>query len=142
MTGLTNPLQPLSDLIPQARDIGLHVVLARSAGGAGRGVFEPLLQRLREMGSPALIMSGNKDEGALFGVKPQILPPGRGYLASRRANPMLLQVALAGDVPGSAPAPNGASLAAAESVEPVQETSPAPANTATGPLGRHSAPRP
>jgi S-DNA-T family DNA segregation ATPase FtsK/SpoIIIE len=132
VTGLTNPLQPLSDLIPQARDIGLHVVLARSAGGAGRGVFEPVLQRLREMGSPALVMSGNKDEGALFGVKPQTLPPGRGYLTSRRATPMLMQVALAGDAPGAPPAPNWATLSAAGPAEPAAERG----------TGRHSAPRP
>jgi S-DNA-T family DNA segregation ATPase FtsK/SpoIIIE len=146
VTGVTNPLQPLIDLIPQARDIGLHVVLARSAGGAGRAIYEPVLQRLREMGSPGLIMSGNKDEGALFGVKPQSLPPGRGYLSSRRAEPTLMQVALADDGdgialdgagaaampgspgPGPGPGPHGSD----------QAIPPAPASR----RGRHSAPRP
>ena len=53
--------------MPRPRDVGLHVILARSAGGAGRAMFDPVIQRLREMGSPGLIMSGSKDEGALLG---------------------------------------------------------------------------
>ena len=74
VAGVTNPLLPLVDLLPQASDIGLHLVLARSAGGAGRAMFEPVIQRLREMGSTALLMSASKDEGPIFGVKPQTLP--------------------------------------------------------------------
>ncbi len=95
VTGVTNPLLPLVDMLAQARDIGLHVVLARSAGGAGRAMFEPVVQRLREMGSPALLMSASKDEGHLFGIKPQAFPCGRGNLVARRAEPKLVQVALA-----------------------------------------------
>lgn len=111
VAGATNPLLPLLDLLPQARDIGLHVVLARSAGGAGRAMFEPVVQRLREMGTPTLLMSASKDEGQLFGVKPQPLPPGRGYLIARRATARLVQTALAGDLPVSGGRP-GASAAA------------------------------
>ncbi len=95
VAGATNPLLPLVDLLPQAREIGLHLILARSAGGAGRAMFEPVIQRLREMGSTALLMSASKDEGPIFGVKPQTLPPGRGYLATRRAEPRLVQTAFA-----------------------------------------------
>jgi S-DNA-T family DNA segregation ATPase FtsK/SpoIIIE len=97
VAGATNPLLPIMDLLPQARDIGLHVVLARSAGGAGRAMFEPVVQRLREMGTPTLLMSASKDEGQLFGIKPQALPPGRGYLVARRGAPRLVQTALAGE---------------------------------------------
>ena len=97
VAGATNPLLPIMDLLPQARDIGLHVVLARSAGGAGRAMFEPVVQRLREMGTPTLLMSASKDEGQLFGVKPQALPAGRGYLVARRGAPRLVQTALASD---------------------------------------------
>ena len=95
VAGASNPLLPLVDLLPQAREIGLHLVLARSAGGAGRAMFEPVIQRLREMGSTALLMSASKDEGPIFGVKPQTLPPGRGYLVTRRAEPLLVQTAFA-----------------------------------------------
>ena len=89
-----NPMLVLSELLPQASDIGLHVVLARSAGGAGRAMFEPVIQRIREMGSPGLIMSGSKDEGQLLGgVRPAALPAGRGYLVERRAGTRLVQTA-------------------------------------------------
>jgi DNA segregation ATPase FtsK/SpoIIIE, S-DNA-T family len=98
VAGAANPLLPLADLIPQARDIGLHLVLARSAGGAGRAMFDPIIQRVREMGSPGMIMSGSKDEGALLGgVKPQAQPPGRGYFVERRTGSQLVQVALLDD---------------------------------------------
>ncbi len=90
-----NPLLPIVDLLPQARDIGLHVILARSAGGAGRSMFEPVIQRIREMGSPGLVMSASRDEGTLLGsVKPQRLPAGRGYLADRRMGTRLIQTAM------------------------------------------------
>jgi S-DNA-T family DNA segregation ATPase FtsK/SpoIIIE len=95
VAGVSNPLLPLVDLLPQAREIGLHLILARSAGGAGRAMFEPVIQRLREMGSTALLMSANKDEGPIFGIKPVTLPAGRGYLATRRADPLLVQTAFA-----------------------------------------------
>ncbi len=98
VAGATNPLLPIVDLLPQARDIGLHVILSRSAGGAGRAMFEPVVQRLREMGTPTLLMSASKDEGQLFGVRPQALPAGRGYLVARRGVPRLVQTALASEV--------------------------------------------
>ena len=50
-------------------------------------MFEPVVQRLREMGTPTLLMSASKDEGQLFGIKPQALPAGRGYLIGRRGAP-------------------------------------------------------
>jgi DNA segregation ATPase FtsK/SpoIIIE, S-DNA-T family len=102
VSGSTNPLLAIGDLIPQARDIGLHLIIARSAGGAGRSLFDPVIQRIREMGSPGLIMSGSKDEGALIGsVKAQPQPPGRGFFVERRAGSQLVQVALLDD--GSMP---------------------------------------
>ncbi|MFD0665614.1 type VII secretion protein EccCb [Thermocatellispora tengchongensis] len=89
----SNPLTPLLDLLPQARDIGLHLVLARAMGGAGRALFDPVLQRLKDMASPAVVMSGNREEGVLFGVRPQTLPPGRGYFVDRRYGSRLIQTA-------------------------------------------------
>ena len=103
VAGAANPLLPIADLVPHARDIGLHLILARSAGGAGRAIFDPIIQRAREMGSPGMIMSGSKDEGALIGsVKPQAQPPGRGFFVERRTGSRLVQVALLDD--GEAPA--------------------------------------
>ena len=88
-----NPVHQLLEFLPQSRDIGLHVLVTRGAGGAGRGLFEPVVQRLRDLGSPGLIMSGQKEEGVLLGdVKPQPLPPGRGTLVHRRLGTQLVQL--------------------------------------------------
>ncbi|WP_441246065.1 type VII secretion protein EccCa [Kitasatospora sp. McL0602] len=88
-----NPLAPLAEFLPFARDIGLRVIIARSAGGAGRSLFEPIMQRMRELGGQGLLLSGDKNEGALLGtVKPQPLPPGRGVFVSRKiANGQMVQ---------------------------------------------------
>lgn len=91
----TNPLQPLVELLPQARDIGLHLILARQMGGLGRAMFDPVITRLKDMASPALVMSGNKDEGQVFGnIRPHPLPVGRGYFVERRTGTRLTQTAL------------------------------------------------
>ncbi|MFI7469645.1 type VII secretion protein EccCa [Nonomuraea sp. NPDC049646] len=90
----SNPLQPLAELLPQARDIGLHLILARQMGGASRAMYDQAVQRLKEMASPALIMSGSREEGVLFGkVKPQPLPPGRAFFVDRRSGDRLIQTA-------------------------------------------------
>jgi ESX secretion system protein EccC len=90
----SNPLSALVDLLAHGRDIGLHVLVARRAGGFGRAAFEPLLQRLRELDTPALIMRGDPTEGAVLGgVKPDpSLPPGRAILL-RRHTTTLVQLA-------------------------------------------------
>ena len=49
-----SPLQPLLPLLAQARDVGLHLALARRAGGASRAHYEPAIQTVRELGSPGL----------------------------------------------------------------------------------------
>ncbi|HEX7745105.1 MAG TPA: type VII secretion protein EccCb, partial [Micromonosporaceae bacterium] len=93
-TGPANPLRSLADYLPQARDIGLHLVLTRRSGGASRSLYEPIVQRLRELSSPGMVMSGDKDEGALVGnVRPAPLPPGRGRLVTRKDGVRLVQLA-------------------------------------------------
>lgn len=73
-----NPLMVLLEYLPHARDLGLHLVVARRSGGAARALFEPVLASLRDLGCRALLMSGRPDEGALFGSsRPMPLPPGR-----------------------------------------------------------------
>jgi S-DNA-T family DNA segregation ATPase FtsK/SpoIIIE len=94
VAGPTNPLTPLLEYLPQARDVGLHLVLTRRAGGASRALYEPVIQRLRELSAPGMVMSGPSDEGALIGaVKPTLMPPGRGRLLTRREGIRLVQLA-------------------------------------------------
>ncbi len=93
-TGGSNPITPLVEHLAQARDVGLHLILTRRAGGAGRSQFEPVLQRLKELSSPGIVMSGDRDEGALVGnVRPSAQPPGRGWMVSRRHGARLIQLA-------------------------------------------------
>jgi S-DNA-T family DNA segregation ATPase FtsK/SpoIIIE len=93
-TGPNNPLTPLLEFLAQGRDIGLHVVVSRLVGGAARAMYDPILSRIRDVASPGVVMSGPKDEGPLLGtVKPQLLPPGRGWLVNRRYGAQLVQLA-------------------------------------------------
>ncbi|MFG2011945.1 type VII secretion protein EccCa [Micromonospora sp. NPDC048868] len=92
--GPSNPLRALEEHLPHARDVGLHLVLARRSGGAGRAQYEPLVQRLRELSTSGLVMAGSPEEGALVGpVRPGPLPPGRGRLVTRREGVRLVQLA-------------------------------------------------
>jgi S-DNA-T family DNA segregation ATPase FtsK/SpoIIIE len=93
--GTSNPLLPLLPYLSQARDVGLHLVVTRRAGGAGRAQYEPILQRLRELGTPGIVMAGDRDEGPLVGAaRPGPLPPGRGWLVTRKEGIRLVQLAL------------------------------------------------
>jgi S-DNA-T family DNA segregation ATPase FtsK/SpoIIIE len=90
-----SPLAPLVPLLPLSRDVGLHLLIARSSGGAGQAVMEPLLRRLRDnLRTPGLLLSGEPQEGALLGgFRPVPLPPGRGRLVRRRGAATFVQVA-------------------------------------------------
>jgi S-DNA-T family DNA segregation ATPase FtsK/SpoIIIE len=79
------PLAQLLSLLGQAEHVGMHLVLARSTSGAMRAMMDPLLRRLWELGSPALLLSYPKEEGKFLGeAKPRTLPPGRAQLVTRR----------------------------------------------------------
>ncbi len=92
-----HPLLPLVEFLSQAKDVGLHVVVARRCGGAGRALFDPLLGRLRELGAPGLVLNGSPDEGALVeSVKASPQPPGRGTFVERRRGARRVQLAWLG----------------------------------------------
>ncbi|MFJ8740179.1 type VII secretion protein EccCa [Embleya sp. NPDC127516] len=99
-----NPVGAIAEFLPLARDVGLHLIIARSTGGAGRALYEPVLQKLLDLGTSGLILSGNRDEGLLMAnVRPARLPPGRGQFVSRRRGVALIQTAwLADDRPSRA----------------------------------------
>lgn len=93
-TGPNNPIQPLIEHLAHGRDVGLHVIAARRAGGAGSASFDPLLRTLRELASPGIVMSGDRNEGPLVGaIRPSQQPPGRGWLVTRKEGPRLIQLA-------------------------------------------------
>ncbi|MDQ1005955.1 S-DNA-T family DNA segregation ATPase FtsK/SpoIIIE [Streptomyces sp. V4I23] len=82
---MTQPFMPLLDVLALGHEIGLHVIVARAAAGAGRGLNEALLRKLQEVNTPALLMSCPPSEGYLFGnLKGRELIPGRAVRIARR----------------------------------------------------------
>jgi S-DNA-T family DNA segregation ATPase FtsK/SpoIIIE len=95
--GRPSPFEPFTEFLPHARDIGLHVVVARRVAGTTRGqLSESLLTRVRDLGADGLLLSGDPREGALLGDHRASagLPPGRGLLIRRRTGPQTVQIAL------------------------------------------------
>ncbi|MFC5722003.1 type VII secretion protein EccCa [Streptomyces gamaensis] len=90
------PLAPFLPYVSSAQDIGLHFVLARRVAGASRALYEPFLQTVRETGTAALVMTGDRTEGQLFpGLYASAQPAGRGTLVRRGRPHQLIQTALA-----------------------------------------------
>jgi S-DNA-T family DNA segregation ATPase FtsK/SpoIIIE len=90
----TEPLRPLMRYLPSARDLGLHVVVARPVAGASRAMYDLSLQSVHDAGGSALIMSGDRSEGQILPrvyAEPQ--PPGRGLFVRRGEQPHVVQVA-------------------------------------------------
>ena len=81
---------------PSASEIGLHVILARRVSGMSRALTsDPLLTRIRDLGTAGLILSGDAREGILLGTERAAQrPPGRGLLIRRRQPAVLIQVAM------------------------------------------------
>ncbi|MFD2419608.1 type VII secretion protein EccCa [Amycolatopsis pigmentata] len=94
-SGSAGPLQPLLPILAQAADVGVHVIIARGTAGAGRSLSNPAIRRMWELGTPALMLSCPKTEGAFLGnVKPRVLPPGRAQFINRRRSVRLVQTPL------------------------------------------------
>jgi S-DNA-T family DNA segregation ATPase FtsK/SpoIIIE len=90
----SSPVQVLQPLLAQAHDVGLHLALGRRSGGASRALYEPVIQTLRDLASPGLVLSGSPDEGHLIGsVRPTPAPPGRGRLVTRERGTEVVQLA-------------------------------------------------
>jgi S-DNA-T family DNA segregation ATPase FtsK/SpoIIIE len=92
-TGAGNPLDHLLSALPFARDVGVHLIIARSTAGASRTSYEPFMQRVKELGAQGVILSGDPGEGDLLsGIRPHRLPPGRATLITRRGSTPLIQL--------------------------------------------------
>ncbi|MBO0854240.1 MAG: type VII secretion protein EccCb, partial [Nocardia sp.] len=93
VTSNGNPLGVLVDYLAHAKDIGLHLIVARRSGGASRAMFDPVISRMKDVGVTGVLMSGDRDEGYLLGnIRLSEMPPGRGHLVSR-TGAELVQVA-------------------------------------------------
>lgn len=95
------PLAPFLPYVSSAQDIGLHFVIARRVAGSSRALYEPFLTTLRESGTAALLMTGDRTEGQLFpGLYASAQPPGRGTFVRRGQRHRLVQTALAPESSG------------------------------------------
>jgi S-DNA-T family DNA segregation ATPase FtsK/SpoIIIE len=91
------PFQALVEFLPQAGDVGLHIIAARGAAGLMRTGQDPLMRRLGESNTPDLALSCPPSEGLLQGnVRPRQFPPGRAMLITRRQH-FVLQTGYAGN---------------------------------------------
>ncbi|AGF71576.1 Ftsk domain-containing protein [Corynebacterium halotolerans YIM 70093 = DSM 44683] len=89
-------LHRLTELLPHARDIGLHLVLARKSGGIGRAMFSPFLSAVRDQTPAVLLLDADREEGTVFGIRPVAQPPGRGTWQVRGETVGICQVAVTG----------------------------------------------
>jgi len=94
--GRQSPLAPLVEFVPQARELGLHIVLARRVAGLSRSMMsEPLFTQVKEVGADGLILSGDPREGVLVGdQRAAVRPPGRGMLVRRKHAESIVQIAV------------------------------------------------
>ncbi|MGW8380918.1 type VII secretion protein EccCa [Streptomyces sp. ODS28] len=91
-TSSGNPLAVLTENLPFARDVGVRFIIARNSAGASRSMFEPFMQRIKELGAQGVVLSGDPGEGDVLGnVRPRPMPPGRGIFVSRKRGMPLVQ---------------------------------------------------
>ncbi|WP_225729870.1 MULTISPECIES: type VII secretion protein EccCa [unclassified Nocardia] len=94
ITAGVNPLLALQEYLPQARDVGLHLIITRRVGGLSRALYDNVLGAMKNLSVDALLMNGPRDEGRVFGeVRPMKLVPGRGILISRTRGQEMVQIA-------------------------------------------------
>ena len=92
-TSSGNPLMELIDLLPQAGDIGLHVIITRRMGGASRAAYEKVLQMMNDLAVTGILLSGNTSEGAIInGVKPKRAIAGRAQVVHRELGVVAAQL--------------------------------------------------
>ncbi|MET7962660.1 type VII secretion protein EccCa [Micromonospora zamorensis] len=89
-------LTPLIPFVAQAREVGLHLVLARRVAGMVRsGMSDQLASRIRDMGCGGIVLSGDHREGVILGdERAAQRPPGRGVLVRRGHPNQLIQTAV------------------------------------------------
>ncbi|MEV2275682.1 type VII secretion protein EccCa [Nocardiopsis sp. NPDC049922] len=90
-----SPLTPLTPMLSQGAEIGMHVILVHAAGGFSRASADPVIRSLIDFNTPSIMLSVPPSEGMLFGnVRARRMPPGRALWISRR-DPVEVQLAIA-----------------------------------------------
>lgn len=90
---VAHPLGGVLQFLSRARDIGLHIIIARCSAGAARALYEPVLVAVRECDAFGLQMSSGAEDVPLFATgRPRTLPPGRAILVDRAVGERVVQV--------------------------------------------------
>ncbi|AGG65988.1 type VII secretion protein EccCa [Corynebacterium callunae] len=89
-------LHPLKEIIPHARDVGLHIVMARKAGGAARALYDPVLAEIKDQAPQVVLFSADREEGPILGIKAETLPVGRAKMQIRGTAVGMVQIARLG----------------------------------------------
>ena len=76
-TQQSSPVALLQPLLAQARDVGLHVVVARRSGGASRALYEPVIQSLRDLAMPGPAALRQPRRGTADRQRAALAVPGR-----------------------------------------------------------------
>ena len=96
-TQQSSPVAALQPLLAQARDVGLHLAVARRSGGASRALYEPVIQSLRDLAMPgpdARRATPTRARCSATCARAPA-PPGRGRLVTRDRGVEVVQVAWA-----------------------------------------------
>jgi len=95
LEGSANPLKHLVPFLGQAADLGLHIITARRSAGYARASYDSFLQAMRESGNTTILLSGERQEGAVApGIFFKRLPPGRAQRVTNSGTAEMLQIAL------------------------------------------------
>ncbi|CAJ1505323.1 type VII secretion protein EccCa [[Mycobacterium] holstebronense] len=88
------PWTTLIELLSQAGDLGLRVIVTARATGSGHALMtNPLLRRLNDLQATTLMLSGNPaDSGKIRGQRFARLPAGRAILLADNDEPTYLQL--------------------------------------------------
>jgi S-DNA-T family DNA segregation ATPase FtsK/SpoIIIE len=90
----SNPLDQLTEFLADGTELGLHIVLARSARDPHRLMADRFATAIRNTGSPALVLSCPPGQGPIFEIRhPQTLPPGRAMMIDHHGQVDLVQLA-------------------------------------------------
>jgi S-DNA-T family DNA segregation ATPase FtsK/SpoIIIE len=82
-----NPGTELRDVIRQARDLGLYIIIAGATTDIGKS-FDPVAQQTKAVRA-GVILSADPQEPPLLGVKMADLPPGRGVFVQRNSRNLM-----------------------------------------------------
>ncbi|HEY7348201.1 MAG TPA: type VII secretion protein EssC [Ktedonobacterales bacterium] len=82
-----NPGTELKDVARQARDLGLHVIIAGNNNDISKS-FDPLTQQAKAVRS-GIVLSADPQETPLLGVRLADLPPGRGVFVQRNSRNLM-----------------------------------------------------